>query len=65
MGICNYADNTIIYACCPSIQGVIKNLENDALKKTEWFPNNYMKLNEGKCHLMIFGAKEKYEISIK
>ena len=40
-------------------------LENDALKITEWFPNNFMKLNEDKCHLMIFGAKGNNEISIK
>ena len=28
-------------------------IENDALKITELFPNNYMKLNEDKYHLMI------------
>ena len=51
--ICNYANDTTIYACGPNIENVIMHLENDALKITEWFPNNYMKLNEDKCHLMI------------
>ena len=62
--ICNYADDTTIYACGPNIENVIMHLENDALKITEWFPNNFMKLNEDKCHLMIFGAKGSNEISI-
>ena len=42
----NYADNTTIYACGPKIETVIAHLEHDALKITEWFPNNLMKLNE-------------------
>ena len=62
--ICNYADDTTIYACGPNIENVIMHLENDALKITEWFPNNFTKLNEDKCHLMIFGAKGSNEISI-
>ena len=63
--ICNYADDTAIYACGPNIENVIMHLENDALKITEWFPNKYMKLNEDKCHLMIFGAKGSNETTIK
>ena len=63
--ICNYADETTIYACGPSIENVIMHLENDARKITEWYPNNGMKLNEEKCHLMIFGAKRSNETTIK
>ena len=63
--ICNYVDDTTIYACGPDIENVIMHLENGALKITEWFPNNFMKPNEDKCHLMIFGAKGNNEISIK
>ena len=62
--VCNYADDTTIYAYGPKIDNVIAHLENDALKLTEWFPNNLMKLNEDKCHLMIFGAKDN-EVSVK
>ena len=40
-------------------------LENDALKITEWFPDNGMKLNEDNCHFMIFGAKRSNETTIK
>ena len=55
--ICNYADDTTIYACDTNIESVIKTLESDALKIAEWFPNNFMKLNGDKCHLMVFGDK--------
>ena len=55
--ICNYADDTTIYACDGNIEGVIATLESDALKIAEWFPNNCMNLNEDKCHLMVFGDK--------
>ena len=55
--ICNYADDTTIYACDSNIEGVIATLESDALKIAEWFPNSCMKLNEDKHHLMVFGDK--------
>ena len=63
--VCNYADDMTIYACGPKIETVIAHLEHDALKITEWFPNNFMKLNEDKCHLMVFGARGGNEITIK
>ena len=55
--VCNYADDTTIYTCGPNVENVVAKLENDALVISEWFPNNLMKLNEDKCHLMIFGGK--------
>ena len=55
--ICNYVDETTIYACDSNIEHIIKTLESDALKIAEWFPRNCMKLNEDKCHLMVFGDK--------
>ena len=58
-------DDTTIYVCGPNIENVIMHLENNALKITEWFPNNCMKLNEDKCNLMIFGAKGSNETTIK
>ena len=55
--ICNYAVDTTIYACDNNTEGIIEKLESGALKIAEWFPNNCMKSNEDKCHLMIFGDK--------
>ena len=63
--ICNYADDTTIYACCPKIETVITHLEHDTHKITEWFPNNYMKLNVNDCHIIFFWMKGDNEITIK
>ena len=63
-GVCNYPDDTTIYACGPIVENVVAKLENDALAISEWFPNNRMKLNEDKCHLIIFGGKSN-EVSVK
>ena len=46
---CYYADKVA--------DTVITCLERYGLKMTEWFPNSYMKPNEDKCHLMIYGVK--------
>ena len=62
--VCNYADDTTIYTCGPNVENVLAKLENDALLISEWFPNNRMRLNEDKCHLMIFGGKSN-EVSVK
>ena len=63
--VCNYADDTNIYACDPKIEAVIAHLEHDALNLTKWFPNNFMKLNEDKCLSMFFGARGGNEITMK
>ena len=60
----NSSAETTIYKCGPNAENVIAKLENDALAISEWFPNDRMKLNEDKCHLMIFGGKSN-EISVK
>ena len=58
--ICNYADDTTIYACNSDLNAIINRLEiGSAAVLAKWFSENYMKLNEDKCHLMIFGNKSK------
>ena len=51
-------DDTAIHACGPKNENVTTHLE-DALKIVEWFPNNFMKLNEDKCHLMSEGGNNE------
>ena len=63
--VTNYADDTTICAFGPIIETVIAHSEHNALKITERFQNNYMKLNEDKCHSIVFGAKIGNEITIK
>ena len=63
--ICNYADDTTLYSCDYEVRNVITRLEQDANRLTAWFPENYMKLNEDKCHFILFGtSKERANIHI-
>ena len=60
--VCNYADDTTIYACNSDIDIIINRLETDSSILTKWFSENYMKLNKEKCHFMIFGNKSKESV---
>ena len=62
--ICNYADDTTIYTCDTRLENVVSRLENDSKIIIEWFRNNYMKLNEDKCHFMIFGERTNQDVGI-
>ena len=56
--VCNFADDTTIFAADSQLERVLERLETDALVLSRWFPENFMKLNEGKCHLLTFGTKQ-------
>ena len=43
---------------------LISRLEHDSHLATEWFERNYMKLNQGKCHLLASGYKHE-NISVR
>ena len=62
--MCKFADDTTIFAADSSKDKVLEKLETDALVLSMWFPENFMKLNEGKCHLLTFG-KIQSTIKIK
>ena len=55
--ICNYADDSTIYACDTTIELVIDKLEKHSFEIASWYSNNFMKLNEEKCHVMLYGDK--------
>ena len=57
--ICNYADDTTPHACDTEIQNLIRRLEHDCLLAIEWFDNNYMVLNEDKCHFLMAGYRHE------
>ena len=57
--VCNYADDNTLNACDLSLNNLLRRLEHDSLLAIEWFQNNYMKLNEKKCHLLISGFKHE------
>ncbi len=56
--ICNYADDTTIFSCGYEIDNILETLERDANLLSDWFVDNYMKMNDDKSHLLIFGTKE-------
>ena len=62
--ICNYADDTTIFSCGYEIDNILETLERDANLLSDWFVDNYMKMNDDKSHLLIFGNKENTSITI-
>ena len=55
--ICNFADDTTIYACDKSIDTVIVKLEDDLQKILNWFKENGMCTNPAKFQMMFLGLK--------
>ena len=55
--VCNYADDTTLYVGDKNLRTVLAKLEKDTLLLSEWFSDNFMKLNEEKSHLLLFGTK--------
>ena len=53
--VCNFADDTTLSACSLSLEELLRDLENDTLSAIIWFENNYMKLNQDKCHFLVSG----------
>ena len=51
--IANYADDTTPYSCVTDIPTVISELQSISTKVFNWFGNNHMKANWGKCHLLL------------
>ena len=56
-GVCNFANDTTFFACKKDLNSLINRLEHDSLLAIEWFENNYIKLNQKKCHLLVSGNK--------
>ena len=54
--ICNFADDTTIFAANSCLDKVLERLETASLVLSKWYPENVLKLDEGKCHLLAFGT---------
>ena len=57
--LCNFADDATFYACDMDLNALTKRLKQDSFLAIEWFENNNMKLNQGKCHLLLSGYKNE------
>ena len=49
--IANYLDDTAPYSCCTDILTARSELQAISTKVFNWFDNNHIKANTGKCHL--------------
>ena len=58
--ISNFADNTTPYVCDSNLKSVLQNLEHNSELAFARFEINYMKLNIGKCHLLISENKNEH-----
>ena len=56
--MCNFADDTTLNACDLELPSILNELEENALTAILWFDNNYMKLNQSKCHFLTCGSTE-------
>ena len=57
----NYADDNTLFISGYNLKEVKEVLLNDLNKVTEWFFENYMVLNAGKCHFMCLGKNTENE----
>ena len=55
---CNFADDTTLSVCGMKIEDLIYDLEDDTLSAIAWYENNFMQLNQSKCHLLARGTTE-------
>ena len=62
--VCNFADDTTLYACDTKLDNVLNQLEDNAHTAILWFENNYMKLNQSKCHFLTSGSPEHLWINV-
>ena len=56
---CNYAVETALYVYDSDLESLIQRLDHDSTLAVEWFESNYMKLNNDKRHLLLFGYKHE------
>ena len=62
--IANYADDNTAYAIANDTASLLNNLEKDVEILTNWFENNYFKLNADKCHLLVSNHDEDASLLI-
>ena len=60
----NYSDDSTLYAYNKNLETVVCNLRQEFSILSNWFYDNYMVLNPGKCHFMLFGIKENEQFDL-
>ena len=62
--VCNFADDTTLYACDIALENVLSQLEDNAHTAILWFESNYMQLNQSKCHFLTAGSTEQLWVKV-
>ena len=57
--VCNFADDSTFYACYKDLDTLINRLEHDTALADQCFGNDFMELNQDKCHLLVSGQRHK------
>ena len=57
MQYCNYADDNTLYSTGKDLARIRKNLEMDFMILHQWFQENHMTLNLGKCHYIVIVSR--------
>ena len=60
----NYAHDSTLYAYNKNLETVTCNLRQEFSISSNWFNDNYIMLNPGKCHFMLFGVKENEQFDL-
>ena len=60
----SYADDSTLYAYNKNLETVISNLRQEFSILSNWFYDNYIMLNPGKCHFMLFDVKENEQFDL-
>ena len=53
--LCNYADDSTLYASGETLSIIMENLKAYFLRISKWFHENFMVLKPDKCHFMVLG----------
>ena len=56
--LCNYADDNTLYSTGKDLNRIRRNLEIDFMILHQWFHENHMTLNPGKCHYMVISSRD-------
>ena len=54
----NYADYNTLYSTGKKLNRIRRNLEMEFMILHQWFHENHMTLNPGKCHYMVIGSRD-------
>ena len=57
---CNFADDTTLSVSGQNLEDLIYELEDDCWSAILWYENNFMQLNQSKCHLLASGTPHEH-----